>query len=377
MKYRINLTALIIFSLIIITFGCAPAKPAASPPAPGVTSTPSPEVTPAPQPQKEYELKYDDGTSEGSCSSGPQFGYLVHFSPPVTPFTISNVKVFASLRGSGYEDQKVELEIWNQDLDVAHYCQRSATEFHHEPDWVMVDIPNITVGDDFYVVFYTNSRREGGVYMYFDSSVINKHSEMAEHGGKTAAWPWQGMPKEKTNWMIRVVGASVDENISVTSSLPAQMTEISPKFQEAISSLDTPEKLSQWMINNIKYESHYEKWKETGVNYIASPEETFNNKVGCCAEFAVFACHVLECHGYDAEILRVAVESDPSKNHVVCVYQSSGSLYTINVGRIKGPYGAYEDIAFDHHKDWSKYDIYHSWEKYQKLGSPDQVVYRE
>lgn len=42
-KYRIILTALIILSLITITFGCAPAKP--------VTPSPAPEVTPAPAPQ--------------------------------------------------------------------------------------------------------------------------------------------------------------------------------------------------------------------------------------------------------------------------------------------------------------------------------------
>jgi len=91
-------------------------------------------------------------------------------------------------------------------------------------------------------------------------------------------------------------------------------------------------------------------------------------KVGCCAEFAIFACSVLEHHGYEAEILSIAVESDPSKGHALCVYKSSGSLYTNNFGRIEGPYQTYEDIALDHHKDWSKYSLYYSWGNYQKVG---------
>ncbi len=153
--------------------------------------------------------------------------------------------------------------------------------------------------------------------------------------------------------------------------------ETTADFQETISSLDTPEKLSDWMLKNIKYESHYEIWVETGVQYIASPEEIFESKRGGCADFAVFACAVLEYHGYETEILGISIASDPSKGHAVCVYHSPSLLYTINVGRIEGPYQTYRDIAFAHHKDWSRYRLYYSWSTYQELGYPDEVVYRE
>lgn len=156
-----------------------------------------------------------------------------------------------------------------------------------------------------------------------------------------------------------------------------EATETTADFQETISSLDTPEKLSDWMLKNIKYESHYEIWVETGVNYIASPEEIFESKRGCCAEFAVFACAVLEHHSYEAEILSISVAADPSQGHSVCVYQSSSLLYIINVGRIEGPYQTYQDIAFALNKDWSEYRIHDSWSTYQELGYPDEVVYRE
>ena len=149
-------------------------------------------------------------------------------------------------------------------------------------------------------------------------------------------------------------------------------------FQETISSLDTPEKLSDWMLKNIEYESHYEIWVETGIMYRATPEEIFESKCGCCAEFAIFACAVFEYHGYETEIFTISVASDPSKGHAVCVYQSSSLLYIINVGRIEGPYQTYQDIAFAYHKDWSQYRLYYSWITFREQhGYPDEVVYRE
>ncbi|MGB2813816.1 MAG: transglutaminase-like domain-containing protein [Dehalococcoidales bacterium] len=300
---------------------------------------------------------------------------MVHFSPPETPFTINAVKIYTTLEGTGYEDQNPKIEIWDKDFALLHSWQEPATGFNKDPGWVTVDIPDITVDDDFYVVFYTYSKREGGVYIHFDSSVANKHSETADPGGTIADWVWQ-QPKDKTNWMIRAVEAAAEEG-AIVSSPPAKTIEISAELKETVNSLDDPQKLSRWLLDNIQYESHYEIWKETGVNYIATPEEIFNDKAGCCAEFTVFACYVLQHHGYEAKTLRIAVESDPSKNHGVCVYQSSDSLYIMNVGRIEGPFQTYEDIAFDHHQDWSQYDLHHSWENYQQLKKPDEVVYRD
>jgi len=151
------------------------------------------------------------------------------------------------------------------------------------------------------------------------------------------------------------------------------VTPTTTSFQETISSLDTPEKLSDWMLKNIEYESHY----ETGINYRLTPEEIFESKCGCCAEFAIFACAVLEYHGYETEIFTISVASDPSKGHAVCVYQSSNLLNIVNVGRIEGPYQTYQDIAFTLNKDWSEYHLYYSWSTFQELGYPDEFVYRE
>lgn len=353
--------ALVLTALPFIA-SCAPSAPA-----------PTPQPT-QPLVSEEVELKYDDGGEESSFSVGRWSGFLVHFSPPAIPFVISKVKVFASLQGRGYEDQTTWFEIWDQNFDLLYYWQKSATTFSSKPSWVTVEIPSIPVNDDFYIVFYPCSQKEGGVYLHCDLSQINNHSKMAKAGGSITDWPWD-LPEEKSNWMIRVVGRPTDE-VEAVSLPPFQIIEGSAEFQETVSRLDNPEKLSQWMIDNISSESHYERWKETGVNYIAPPDQTFESEVGSCAEFAAFASYVLQHHKYQAEILQIKVESDPSKNHAVCVYHSSGFLYIIDLGRIKGPYQGYEDIAFSHHKDWSGYQIYNSWDKYQKMGPPSLVVSR-
>jgi len=181
---------------------------------------PSPqEATPTPAPTpEEVELKYDDGISDGSCSSGQQ-GFLVRFSPSAIPLMINKVKVFANIRGTADQEREPKLEIWDKDSSILYVSEESYARFGSEPGWVTIEIPQITVNDDFFVVFYTNSRRENGIYIHYDSSVMNKYSEMTEHGSITD-WVWEQIPKEKTNWMIRVAGTSTNEALILEPTKP-------------------------------------------------------------------------------------------------------------------------------------------------------------
>ena len=336
------------------------------------TATPAAAAAPTGEIELQYDAYYDN-PDVGCCSSG-LYGFLVHFSPPTTPFLVNEVKLFASLRGSEYENQTTWFEIRDHNLKVIYSWDKPATTFSPKPGWVIIETPGIAVNNDFYVVFYPFSKREGGVYLHYDLSQTNNHSETVEYGGKITDWIWNP-PKEKTNWLIRVIGEPTDEIVSVPS-LPFQEIEGTAEFQETVSSLDNPEKLSQWMIENIRGESYYEREKESGVRYTPPPDETFETRSGNCRVFAVFACYILQYHSYEAEILSIKVESDESMNHVVCVYRSDGSLYVINNGRMEGPYQNYEDIASAHHEGWSSYEIHYSWDKYQKMGPPDKVFHR-
>jgi len=165
------------------------------------TPTGTPSQTPT---AEEIELKYDDGTGEGSCSSG-HYGFLVHFSPSAIPLNISKVKLFTCLQGSAYESQTTRLEIRDNNLELLYDQGKPANTYSSNPTWVTIETPGIQVNGDFHVVFYPSSSRDGGVYLYFDSSQTNNFSETAEAGGKIAEWVWRP-PKETTNWMIRVIG---------------------------------------------------------------------------------------------------------------------------------------------------------------------------
>jgi len=342
---------------------------------PAAATEPTPVPSSAPMPTVgEIELKHDDSTEEGFCSSGRQ-GFLVHFSPPAIPFNVNEVKLFTSLQGSAYESQTTWLEIRDHNLELLYDQEKTATTYSSKPTWITIETPGIQVNDDFYIAFYTSSKREGGVYVHYDLSQTNNHSEMVEYGGKITDWIW-GSPKEKTNWMIRVVGTS-STGTAAAPVIPFQEIEGTREFRETVSSLDNPEKLSQWMIENIKGESYYEKEKESGASYTSPPDETFETRSGNCRVFAVFACYILEYHGFDAEILGIKVASDESMNHVVCVYHSDGLLYVINNGRMEGPYHNYEDVASAHHESWSSYEVHYTWDKYQNMGPPDKIVDRE
>jgi hypothetical protein len=61
--------------------------------------------------------------------------------------------------------------IYDQDFNKLYYSNIPITSYSNEPDWVIVDIPDIGVDGDFYVVFYTNSTRKGGVYLHFDTNL--------------------------------------------------------------------------------------------------------------------------------------------------------------------------------------------------------------
>jgi hypothetical protein len=156
---------------------------------------------------KEIELKYDDGSPDGSMAiGGTGNGRLVQFSPPSTPFTITKVKIFGNLYGTGYENLKFDVQIWDKDLKEIHSASYLHTKFSLSPGWVEIDIPEVVVGDTFYVLVITNSPREGGVTTGYDSSVKNEHSEVTK--SYKIDW-WISLPKETTNWMIRVVGMPV------------------------------------------------------------------------------------------------------------------------------------------------------------------------
>jgi len=193
---------------VLLTLGaCAPATAPTPTPAPITTPTPTPTPTSTPT-VEEIELKYDDGRLDGSMAIGrmPGRGYLVYFSPPSTPFTVTKIKIFGNLYGAGYERLKFAVEVLDKDLKEIHSASYPHTKFSLSPMWVEIDIPNVVVNSAFYVHVFTHSPREGGVNIGYDSSVTNEHSEVTQNW-EIADW-FLSAPKETVNWMIRVIGTA-------------------------------------------------------------------------------------------------------------------------------------------------------------------------
>ncbi|MFC1893297.1 response regulator [Chloroflexota bacterium] len=173
------------------------------------------------------ELKYDDGTSEAVVSSD-RGGYLITFSPPYTPFAINRIRMCGLLFGSGWEETKFEVQIWGEEQEVLYSARHPFTLFpplmsgkqiREAPQWVDVSVPDIEVKSDFSIHLYTGMGKQEGVQLGADNSVRNRHSNLTTRTPEGTyevrdGWAYlQGMwfaDKDKVNWMIRVVGRSLE-----------------------------------------------------------------------------------------------------------------------------------------------------------------------
>jgi hypothetical protein len=153
------------------------------------------------------ELSYDDGSSEGGYSTGglQKFGYMVRFELDTKPFQINKIKIFSWIKGTPKESDQFTLRITDKDLDLLWEISLPFNVFTADHSWLEVEVPNITVNDDFCIQLYAPSLGQGlGPYIGIDRSGINKHSELLS-GWEITSWTLSIL-KEQTNWMIRVNG---------------------------------------------------------------------------------------------------------------------------------------------------------------------------
>ena len=167
---------------------------------------------------KEIELKHDRGKGRDCLASGPNYGYIIDFLPPATPFTIKKVKIAGMTVGTGWEGKSFTVAIWNKGYKLLHLESRPFTAFSSKAvTWVEVEMPDIQVTDKFYVHVYTGTSVGKGIHICADDSVVNEHSDMTVKVDDTfrisAQWPfgadkWFG-DKSKVNWRIRVIGTAM------------------------------------------------------------------------------------------------------------------------------------------------------------------------
>jgi hypothetical protein len=173
------------------------------------------------------EYRYDDNEADGYASSSIR-GHAVRFS--------NNEKlnlVEVRMCGARYDDGKgnFEVEIWDDSLKTMYSASYDYTDFFSENymplknsdlKWVTIDIPEIQVNSDFYVVIFTygdpfswknsaykSPTDKGGIATGRDSDTKSGHSFMVmKDPNKIIDWEtittWD-IRQEDTDWMIRAV----------------------------------------------------------------------------------------------------------------------------------------------------------------------------
>ncbi|UCH50475.1 MAG: hypothetical protein JSV54_05500, partial [Chloroflexota bacterium] len=114
-----------------------------------------------------YTIQYDDGTAHGELLSvSGDYGHMVHFSPPTTPFKVQKIKLYTNTvvaDPSDWErlvsfriwDSGGNRQVWTLDVPWQDFWDETAGF------WQSVDVPDVSVNGDFYVEIVTHSDQFG------------------------------------------------------------------------------------------------------------------------------------------------------------------------------------------------------------------------
>ena len=110
-----------------------------------------------------YTIQYDSGVSGGSYYVVGELGHLVHFIPQSKPFKIKKLLVYATAELENtleLDTKQFTVRIWNSDKTYQIWTKDFPWRLFHGPiDWREIEVPNITVEDDFYVEIVTYSQQ--------------------------------------------------------------------------------------------------------------------------------------------------------------------------------------------------------------------------
>jgi hypothetical protein len=123
-----------------------------------------------------YTIQYDLGSATGELLSvAGDYGHIVHFTPPTTPFKIQKIDVYVSAivaNESEWTDKLITVRIWDTGRDRQLWnINLPWRAFWNETGgfWKEIDVPNVTVNGDFYIEMVTHSN---------------------QFQGEMVAWPW-------------------------------------------------------------------------------------------------------------------------------------------------------------------------------------------
>jgi hypothetical protein len=119
-----------------------------------------------------------------------------------------------------------------------------------------------------------------------------------------------------------------------TPTLTPSPTATAANLAEAVQHLDTPEKLSAFLLDEITYSAH-------GGCLSYWPDVFYQKREGNCKDYSTFASYVLAQHGYDARrVVFFYYQGGVKYAHEVAAYEIGAETWIMSNGNIRGPFGS-------------------------------------
>jgi len=148
-------------------------------------------------------------------------------------------------------------------------------------------------------------------------------------------------------------------------SLDGWLTPDDLEFIAVVESLDTPEKIGDYMLENFTYELH--------IFNILSPYQLYITQKGDCDDFANFSMFISNYHGYETFLVKICYKNY-AINHYLAIYKEN-NLYNFSVNQY------YTFVNYDNFSDIVKfdsqwmYDFYgYIWSKYIVYDYDNNVI---
>ena len=123
------------------------------------------------------------------------------------------------------------------------------------------------------------------------------------------------------------------------------------EFLEVVETLDTPEKISDYMIENFTYELH--------PTYAISPYVLWQTKKGDCNDFSTFGVFIADYHGYETYQIKINLKNT-LYCHYIAVYNEGLWSFTDNQYYYYG-YDTFEEIVKESCRhigyDYTSYEV--------------------
>jgi hypothetical protein len=115
-----------------------------------------------------YTIQYDLGNASiEAWSLSGDYGHIVHFTPPATPFKIQKIDAYVQTsvnKDSDWDNRFVTVRIWNSDRTQQLWSANLPwRDFWNDVGsfWKVIDVTNVSANGDFYIEIVTHSDKFG------------------------------------------------------------------------------------------------------------------------------------------------------------------------------------------------------------------------